>query len=296
MSVAAWASRPTGPAATDASAPTLNWLRTRFSMPRRSMMTRRRSVACTPIWRPKLPPASVRKAGPDHVPPSRTLSTPRPNVPPKPRPAFFTDGNTAIPSALLRMDFGIDLSPAPMISEKAEVASVRRLASSFLSFLLCAPGDASVRDERRRIEAANRTVMALDNTGDRRPETVDFLDDRGTVSEISSENRHRIRPQPAVQHARVDRAEIGLEAHVSAAVLQRGRRRVERGRRAVQPTAHAAADRHHRRGRAVIGALAAVFRHAPAKLGELNDQRVVQQSLIPQVGVEGQQRPVHGSH
>src|ERR1051325_8928359 len=65
MSVAACASRPTGPAAMDASAPILNWLLTRFSSPRWLLITRMMSADWPPIWRPNVPPINVRNAGDD---------------------------------------------------------------------------------------------------------------------------------------------------------------------------------------------------------------------------------------
>mgnify|MGYP000090069482 CR=1 FL=1 len=63
---------------------------------------------------------------------------------------------------------------------------------------------------------------------------------------------------------------------------------VERRGRTVESASNAAPERHHHRASPVIGALAAVLGNAAAKLGELNHQRVVQQTLILQVVVEGQ--------
>jgi hypothetical protein len=63
--------RPTGPAATDASAPILNSLFIRLSSPFVFITTSTRSSAWPPICAPKLPPVSDRNAGAVHVPFSR---------------------------------------------------------------------------------------------------------------------------------------------------------------------------------------------------------------------------------
>src|SRR5580693_2314389 len=58
-SVSADASRPTGPAATDASPPSFTLL-VRIPFAPRSFITKMtKSVASAPIWRPKLPPSSA---------------------------------------------------------------------------------------------------------------------------------------------------------------------------------------------------------------------------------------------
>src|SRR5689334_16842184 len=46
------------------------------------------------------------------------------------------------------------------------------------------------------------------------------------VPEIAAEDRDRAGAEPAVEDARVHRAEVGFEAHVAAAVLERGVLRV----------------------------------------------------------------------
>ena len=58
------------------------------------------------------------------------------------------------------------------------------------------------------------------------------------------------------------------------------------GGRAVDAALDGAAHRHHQPGGAVVGALAAVLADAPAELGELQHERVVEQALVLQVGVE----------
>ena len=49
-------------------------------------------------------------------------------------------------------------------------------------------------------------------------------------------------------------------------------------------------------GGAMVGALAAVLTDAPAELRELQHQRVVQQTLVPQVGVEREQAVAERAH
>ena len=59
VSAAAW--RPTGPAAADASAPILNLLESRASMPFWFITSMTRSTACPPICKPQLPPVMKRR-------------------------------------------------------------------------------------------------------------------------------------------------------------------------------------------------------------------------------------------
>ena len=116
-------------------------------------------------------------------------------------------------------------------------------------------------------------------------------------AEVAAEHAHRIRRQPTVEHARVDRPEVRLVPHVARVVLERRvpRIRLQRCRRPVQSAAYSASDSHHHPGCAVVGALAAVFADAAAEFRELQDQRVVQQALIPQVIVE-RERPRSAFH
>jgi alpha-amylase/alpha-mannosidase (GH57 family) len=68
-SVLAAAVRPTGPAATDASPPSVNWLESSRSSPRGFMTSATTSVSDAPIWNPKLPPSARTEAGAVHPTP-----------------------------------------------------------------------------------------------------------------------------------------------------------------------------------------------------------------------------------
>src|SRR5580692_8248167 len=82
--VPAEAARPTGPAATEASAPSVNWPLAMRSMLRLVVNTRMTSVDCTPHWKPKLPPVRLTNTGSLKWPlGSRATSTPLPRRPPK---------------------------------------------------------------------------------------------------------------------------------------------------------------------------------------------------------------------
>jgi hypothetical protein len=59
-SVWAVAVRPTGPAATEPSAPRVNLLESSFSAPRAFITSMIRSVSEPPIWKPTLPPSMGR--------------------------------------------------------------------------------------------------------------------------------------------------------------------------------------------------------------------------------------------
>ena len=63
MSVATAVWRPTGPAATEALAPSVSLPFAMPSTPLRVLNTRITSADSTPICQPKLPPVSVMKAG-----------------------------------------------------------------------------------------------------------------------------------------------------------------------------------------------------------------------------------------
>src|SRR5690606_33534024 len=67
-SVAALALRPTGPAATPASAPRVILPLTIDSRLRSLRNTSTTSDDCTPAWKPMLPPVSLTKLGLDQVP------------------------------------------------------------------------------------------------------------------------------------------------------------------------------------------------------------------------------------
>src|SRR3990170_5613652 len=114
-------------------------------------------------------------------------------------------------------------------------------------------------------------------------------DSRRSGPEVTAENRRRVRAQPVVEHARVYGAEIGLVPDVAALVLERriGGRRIERCGGSVDAATDRAADRHHHARRAMVGTLAAVFRDAAPELGELQNQRLAEKTLVAEIGVEG---------
>src|ERR1039457_4137272 len=68
MSVAAAASRPTGPAATEASPPSFTLLDKTDLAPESFITSSTKSVACPPIWKPTLPASSANIAGALHGP------------------------------------------------------------------------------------------------------------------------------------------------------------------------------------------------------------------------------------
>src|SRR6185436_9073133 len=85
-SVCAVAVRPTGPAATEPSAPNVNLLDSSLSAPRSFMTNMIRSVDDAPIWKPTLPPSMRTVPGADHPSPllSRQDTYPFPYFPPTP--------------------------------------------------------------------------------------------------------------------------------------------------------------------------------------------------------------------
>ena len=90
--------RPTGPAATEASPPRLNWPLAIRSTLRWVLNTRMMSVDDTPAWKPTDPPVRVMKAGSDQSPlPVRTASTPLPRCTPPKKLILNTLGMTAMP-------------------------------------------------------------------------------------------------------------------------------------------------------------------------------------------------------
>src|ERR1700752_5380643 len=117
-SVEAAASRPTGPAATEASPPSSTLLFNNFFNPSVFINSRTTSVEEPPACRPTLPPFNSKKAGADHPEEVRQLDTPLPAFAPTMKPPLITDGNTATHSALFRRSVGIPLSGVPIISPR----------------------------------------------------------------------------------------------------------------------------------------------------------------------------------
>ena len=97
-SVAADAARPTGPAATEASPPSVSLPSVMPSMLLRVVNTSTMSVDCTPICQPTLPPVMETMMGLENFPlASRTTIAPLPRRPPTPTAILTTLGMTAMP-------------------------------------------------------------------------------------------------------------------------------------------------------------------------------------------------------
>src|SRR3954469_7548478 len=95
-SVLADADRPTGPAATDASPPSVSLPSAMPSTPRLVVNTSTRSVDCTPSCQPTLPPVMDTMMGSEKRPSSpRTTSAPLPRRPPTTALTLTTFGMTA---------------------------------------------------------------------------------------------------------------------------------------------------------------------------------------------------------
>ena len=105
-SVAARASRPTGPPAIDASAPSVTLLRSIFSMPLAFITSSTRSIDCAPICSPQLPLPTCMNTGALHSPLWRQLINPLPYSPPMTNAAFFRPGTTITHSALSHSSCG----------------------------------------------------------------------------------------------------------------------------------------------------------------------------------------------
>src|SRR4030095_10332305 len=99
-SVVAAAERPTGPAATDASAPSVTLPSAMPSTLLRDISTNTTSVDCTPHWNPTLTPASVMNTGSLHDPSRlRTAKSPLPPRAPMISAPLITRGTTTTPYA-----------------------------------------------------------------------------------------------------------------------------------------------------------------------------------------------------
>src|SRR3954468_13829427 len=94
-SVAAVAVRPFGPAAAEASAPSLVLLFTSDSTPFLFIMRNTKSVAWPPSCNPMFAPSRAYIAGAPHAPvkfsPPRHVIAPRPKLPPTPIATLYTD-------------------------------------------------------------------------------------------------------------------------------------------------------------------------------------------------------------
>src|SRR3954470_15343610 len=110
-SVAAVAVRPLGPAAAEASAPSLVLLLTSDSTPFLFMMRNTKSVDWPPSCKPMFAPSSAHIDGAPQDPvkfsPPRQVIAPRPKLPPTPIASLYTDGTTITHSALSKSCCGI---------------------------------------------------------------------------------------------------------------------------------------------------------------------------------------------
>src|SRR5260370_35214060 len=110
-SVAAAASRPLGPAATEASPPSFTLLFSNDIAPLGFTTRSTKSVPCTPIWNPRLAPSQAYNAGGPHGPvkfePPRQVMAPRPQLSPHPNARFLPDGMTMTHSAQSSQYLGI---------------------------------------------------------------------------------------------------------------------------------------------------------------------------------------------
>src|SRR5215813_13014533 len=123
-----------------------------------------------------------------------------------------------------------------------------------------------------------------------RPQPACSNNRRGALAEVPAENSARVSPQPSVKHLGVDRSKIGFVRNVAPTVLERRvvGTRIEICSGAVDATAYPTANRHHQTTGAVVGSLAAVFGDTSAELRELDHQRAVEQPLVPQILIEGE--------
>jgi len=130
MSVAALVCRPTGPAATEALAPSVSLPLAMPSTPLRVLKTRMTSVESMPPCQPRLPPVSLMNAGLLHELSScRTTRTPLPCRAPSPKAARTTPGMTATAYARDNRLGGIDFSGMRDSWSTTSAASATRFSS-----------------------------------------------------------------------------------------------------------------------------------------------------------------------
>src|SRR4029077_12144815 len=150
-SVPAPAFRPTGPAATPASAPSSNLSFSSPSTLSSFMSSRKKSVDDAPICGPTLPPPARRYTGLHH-PTSLVcwLTTPRPPSPPTVNATLITRGNTAIALARETSSRGLALSGTGMMASNASAAFSDCSAAS----LICLSVESFARAETTTIAAS----------------------------------------------------------------------------------------------------------------------------------------------
>src|ERR1017187_2313648 len=127
-SVSALTVLPTGPAATEASAPKVNLSPSSLFMPSRFITSITTSVEEPPIWMPKLPPSIRTAPGAPHPVPSwwRHSAKPRPNSAPTTKAAFLSPGTITTHCDLASKSCGIPLSGVLIISEKTVAVAASR--------------------------------------------------------------------------------------------------------------------------------------------------------------------------
>src|ERR1017187_7554264 len=157
-SVSALTVLPTGPAATEASAPKVNLSPSSLFMPSRFITSITTSVEDPPICRPQLPPSMRTEPGAPHPVPSwwRHSAKPRPNSAPTTKAAFLSPGTITTHCDLASKSCGIPLSGVFIISEKAVAAASSRscavsaakaaigsnkVAEIAMRFIRCSPDD-----------------------------------------------------------------------------------------------------------------------------------------------------------
>src|SRR5579859_7816220 len=131
-SVWAVAVRPTGPAATEPSAPSVNLLESSLSAPRALITNMIKSVEEPPIWKPTLPPSMRTVPGADQPVAFlfRQDKYPFPYLPPNTKAAVFRFGTITMQWACSSSSCGMPLSGVAMTSENTAAASFRRFAGS----------------------------------------------------------------------------------------------------------------------------------------------------------------------
>ena len=146
-SVCACVSRPTGPAATEASPPRVNLVESSRFMPLLFITSMNTSVSAPPIWNPKLPPSTRTAAGADQPTPSllRQETNPLPYLAPTMNAPFFNPGTITMHCALFSRSCGIDLSGVPITSLNARAAAWSRVAASLSAPINAKPVPSTAR-------------------------------------------------------------------------------------------------------------------------------------------------------
>src|SRR5437867_865165 len=127
--VLADAARPTGPAATDASAPSDTLLFSIVLAASRFVTRSTRSISVAPAWNPQLPFSSSMNTGELQPLAVRQLITPLPYSPPTMNAAFFMSGMTMTQEAFCQRSSGTPFS-APRSAVTTDAASLSRFCSA----------------------------------------------------------------------------------------------------------------------------------------------------------------------